>query len=129
MMDCVVPGGVAADLLPGGDAAIERAVRHTGQEGAETARKLRDTLRSLPEGPIAVPLPVASGEGLGHALGPTGEVWHWLRLDHGQIASVFLYDPGWARWSRLQEAMAGAPLEHLARAEASLGLSSAGVDL
>ncbi len=92
-------------------------------------RTLRGTLRTPPDGSIAVPLPVASGEGLGHAVGPTGDVWHWLCLDHGQIASVFMCDPGWAQWARLQTTMAGDLLDHLPHTLASLGLSTSGVDL
>ena len=130
MMDCVVPGGVATDIASGGLEAIERALpRLACQELGETTRTLQGALRTLPDGPIAVPLPVTSGEGLGHALGPAGEIWHWLCLDHGQIASAFMCDPGWARWLHLGSAVVGAPLEHLPRTLASLGLSSSGVDL
>lgn len=130
MMDCVVPGGVATDIATGGVDGFERVLPHLArQQVAETARELQAVLRALPSGPVAVPLPAASGEGLGHAPGPAGDIWHWLRLDHGQIAGVFLCDPGWARWSRLQTAMAGAPLDHLSWTQASLGLSSSGVDL
>ncbi|HEX4172083.1 MAG TPA: nickel-dependent hydrogenase large subunit [Acetobacteraceae bacterium] len=128
MMDCVIPGGVATDIAPGGAEAIERALHQL--VGPEIdVRTLRDTLRTLPDGSIAVPLPVSSGEGLGHAVGPTGDVWHWLCLDHGQIASVFMCDPGWAQWARLQTTMAGDLLDHLPHTLASLGLSSSGVDL
>jgi Ni,Fe-hydrogenase III large subunit len=130
MMDCVVPGGLAADIAPGGREAIERALRDVTEPGiGESARGLWASLRGLPDGPVAASLPVASGEGLGHALGPAGDIWHWLRLDHGQIASAFMCDPGWARWLRLRASMAGGRLDGLARTVASLGLSSSGVDL
>jgi Ni,Fe-hydrogenase III large subunit len=130
MMDCVVPGGVATDIAPDGHDAIERALRDVTERGVgESGQSLRTLLRVLPEGPVSVSLPGASGEGLGHALGPAGDVWHWLRLDHGQIASAFMCDPGWARWLRLQASMAGGRLDSLARTLASLGLSSSGVDL
>jgi Ni,Fe-hydrogenase III large subunit len=130
MMDCVVPGGVATDIAPGGREAIERALHDvTEPEIGESAGSLRTSLRTLPDGPVAAPLPVASGEGLGYARGPAGDIWHWLRLDHGQIASSFMCDPGWARWLRLHAAMTSGRLDGLARILASLGLSSSGVDL
>jgi len=72
---------------------------------------------------------MASGEGLGHATGPAGDIWHWLSLDHGQIASVFMCDPGWARWPLLAARMTGSQIDDLPQALASLGLSSSGVDL
>ena len=60
---------------------------------------------------------------------PNGEIWHWLRLDHGQIASVFLCDPAWIRWPLLEAAMAGAQAEDLPLIMASFALSVSGVDL
>jgi Ni,Fe-hydrogenase III large subunit len=130
MMDCVVPGGVALDIAPDGPAAIQCVLDHLPvEEVGEAVRALQAVLEPLPEGAITTPLPVASGEGIGHAPGPAGDIWHWLRLDHGQIASVFMYDPGWARWARVEAAVAGALPEDLARHLASLGLSSSGVDL
>ena len=35
-------------------------------------------------------------------------IWHWLRLDHGQIAAAFPSDPGWALWPLAEAAIAGA---------------------
>ncbi|MEJ0016887.1 MAG: nickel-dependent hydrogenase large subunit [Acetobacteraceae bacterium] len=152
MMDCVVPGGIAADAASGGGAAIDRALVAlaaelpalampglAGHAQAAAARRLpaiegavhlaRGLLATLPEGPVSAALPVASGEGLGFASAPGGPVWHWLRLDHGQIASVFMCDPAWAGFQALEVAMAGAPAEDLALVRASFGLSSAGADL
>ena len=68
---------------------------------------MRGLLGTLPDGGLSVPLPVESGEGIGFASGPGGDIWHWLRLDHGQIASVFMCDPAWARWPELEATMAG----------------------
>jgi hypothetical protein len=52
-----------------------------------------------------------------------------MSLDHGQIASVFMCDPGWARWPLLAAQMAGRPFDELPHVLAALGLSSSGVDL
>ena len=92
-------------------------------------RRAHDLLGAVPEGAVSVPLPAASGEGIGSADGPGGEIWHWLRLDYGQIASVFLCDPAWAQWPLLEAVMAGAQVEDLPLILASFGLSSSGVDL
>ena len=95
MMDCVVPGGVAADIAPGGPEAIGRAlsgiaaelpdlrllpeagelVSRAGNAAGRARQRLRgitdgigvvhDLLGAMPEDAVSVPLPVASGEGIG----------------------------------------------------------------
>jgi Ni,Fe-hydrogenase III large subunit len=178
LMDCVVPGGVVADITPGGGEGIARAVTALAAElpelaraswtgrlagiGAvsaamaaplpgggvvgragdaatrtearlaelgESARLLRNRLAALPDGAVAATLPVESGEGVGLADGPAGDVWHWLRLDHGQIASVFMRDPAWVHWHLLEAVMTGCSLDDLPVVLASFGLSSSAVDL
>lgn len=202
MMDCVVPGGLAADIAPGGTAAIRGALaavpaalpdpaspalsglgvvtaqdaarlaaggivgraagrgcdvrRHPGyppydsmpllvpvvtagdaecrmrlrlSEVAESVRLVRALLDDLPAGPVSESLPVASGEGVGFAEGPGGDVWHWLRLDHGQIASLFMRDPGWAQWPLLEAAMAGGQADDLPLVLATFGPGCSGMDL
>ncbi len=171
MMDCVVPGGVAADIAPDGGEAIGRALSGVavGAVGVATAcrpsvgrgrrdRRSRGAVccqgrrcrvaragppgrhrgrypagaRPAPRrarGAVSVPLPGASGEGIGSADGPGGEIWHWLKLDYGQIASVFLCDPAWTRWPLLEAVTAGAQVEDLPLILASFGLSSSGMDL
>ncbi len=211
MMDCVVPGGVVADIVPGGAEAVSRAVaavqselpelagvftghasladRLTGtgvvspalavtfaaggyvgraserdfdarrwpgyppygefppvvpirlegdaaaridirlREIGESIRLVRDLLAALPDDGVASVLPPGSGEGIGVAEGFRGDVWHWLRLDNGMIASAFLRDPSWALWPVLEQV---APREEVAEfplVERSLGASAAGVDL
>jgi Ni,Fe-hydrogenase III large subunit len=130
MMDCVVPGGVAADIAPSGAETIERGLYQLdGPEMRADVQRLRSALTALPEGDFLVPFAAASGEGLGHASGPAGDIWHWLSLDHGQIASAFMCDPGWARWPLLAAHMAGSQIDDLPQTLATLGLSSSGVDL
>ena len=204
MMDCVVPGGVAADIAPGGPEAVRRALadladelpklrqlhdrqslagigtipaslatmfaaggpigRAAGRdfdarrspgyapygslaipvltegdadtrtrlrlaEIAESIRVLRSLLDTLPAGAVSVALPADSGEGVGFAEGYHGDIWYWLRLDHGQIASMFPRDPAWAHWPLLELAAKGAQASDLPLIQASLGLASSGVDL
>jgi Ni,Fe-hydrogenase III large subunit len=149
MMDCVIPGGVAADIVPGGGEAIGRALSTLAAERLHlpvtgiadarapdrlteiqgSVRAAQNLLGELPAGAVSVPLPAASGEGIGFAKGPGGDIWHWLRLDHGQIASVFMCDPAWAHWPELEGAMAGGQMVDLPLMLAAFGLTSSGVDL
>jgi len=149
MMDCIIPGGVAADIAPGGGEAIGRALSglaaerlHPPAAGMAEARtcgriaeidgsvrRIHDLLGALPEGAVSVSLPVASGEGIGFAKGPGGDIWHWLRLDHGQIASVFMCDPAWVRLPELEATVSGAQVDDLPLILAAFGLSSSGADL
>lgn len=115
MMDCVVPGGVAANIAPGGLEALQQA--------------LNKPMPDLPEGQVSVALPSESGEGIGHATGPHGDIWHWLRLDHGQIASAFLCDPGWMRWRELEVALTATTLDELIATGDGFELPTSGVDL
>jgi Ni,Fe-hydrogenase III large subunit len=135
--------GIAADLRlsPGcapyatlapavrteGDAEARARVRLADIE--DSIRLLRALLEALPAGAVSVPLPTGSGEGVGFAEGVHGGVWHWLRIDHGQIASVFMRDPGWAHWPLLEAVAAGTQAENLPLVMASFGLGSSGVDL
>jgi Ni,Fe-hydrogenase III large subunit len=211
MMDAVVPGGVAADIVPGGAEAILRALaalddelpelqrvydnyaslvdrmvgtgivtqanaaafaaggfvgRASGrevdlrrwpgyppydglafevpvlQEGDVDARVrirlaelgqslglLRAVLADLPGGGVAVPLPQVSGEGIGWAEGFRGDIWHWLRLDGGQIVAVFMRDPSWLQWPLLEAAIEGNIIADFPLCNKSFNCSYSGVDL
>lgn len=152
MLDCVVPGGIAADLAPAGAAALAAALANTearrgglagGLGEAATAAPLaaplgaiagaagavRARLDDLPAGPVFQSLAPASGEGLGTAMGPRGAVWHWLRLDHGLIAAFFPADPAPRAWPRFAAACRGRALADLPLLAAGFALSAPGVDL
>jgi len=86
-------------------------------------------LGDLPEGPLSVALPQLDGEGLGDAESARGTVWHWLRLDHGQIAAVFPRDPGWALWPLAERILVGADARDAGLICCSLGLPVSGMDL
>jgi Ni,Fe-hydrogenase III large subunit len=183
MMDVVVPGGVAADIVPEGTASIAQAMdtlaaalpalqrrldpllarldgvgvipgadaggvvgRASGRgfdarwldpaysalglaEIADSLRMLRALLPRLPDGPVSAALPADSGEGIGCAESLRGAVWHWLRLDHGQIAAAFPCDPGWALWPLAEAAIAGGPEEDVEMIRLSCGLPASGLDL
>ncbi|HUB14025.1 MAG TPA: hypothetical protein VMB34_18895 [Acetobacteraceae bacterium] len=96
---------------------------------AAAAGRLQDALAELPEGPVTVALPAESGEGVAGAGSPRGTVWHWMRLDHGQIAAAFPLDPGWLLWPLAEAAMAGAAAEEAVMVRLSCGLPCAALDL
>jgi Ni,Fe-hydrogenase III large subunit len=127
LQDCPPYASLAIPVLAAGDVAARAHVRLL--EIAESVRLLGVLLDGLPPGAISVAHPADSGEGVGCAEGPRGDIWYWLRLDHGQIASVFPRDPAWAHWALLEAAAAGAQLSDLPLIQASLGLTSSGVDL
>jgi Ni,Fe-hydrogenase III large subunit len=86
-------------------------------------------LRGLPAGPLTVALPQESGEGIGCAESARGDIWHWLRLDHGQIAACFPRDPGWALWPVAEAVLINAAVEDADLIRASLALPASGMDL
>jgi Ni,Fe-hydrogenase III large subunit len=110
-----------------GDADARTRLRLT--EIGDSIRLLRALLEALPPGPVSVPLPAGSGEGVGFAEAAHGDIWHWLRLDHGQIATVFMRDPAWAHWPLLEMIAPGAQLADLPLILASFDLATSGVDL
>lgn len=112
---------------PGGDAAARGRFRLA--EIADSTRMVRRLLENLPEGPVSAALPNASGEGVGCAESVRGGVWHWLRLDHGQIAAIFPRDPGWALGLLADLAAAGARAEDVETIMSSFGLAASPVDL
>jgi Ni,Fe-hydrogenase III large subunit len=118
---------LSVPMLAAGDADARTRLRLT--EMGESIRLLRALLDALPPGPVSIPLPADTGEGIGFAESPRGDVWHWLRLDHGQIASVFTRDPGWAHWPLFDAIAPSARMADLPLIQASFDLASSGVDL
>jgi Ni,Fe-hydrogenase III large subunit len=110
-----------------GDVAARCRVRMA--QIADSIRLVRTLLDELPEGSITVGLPADSGEGIGCAESVRGDVWHWLRIDHGQIAAAFPRDPGWALWPLAETAVAGCRTEEVDVILHSFGLAASPVDL
>jgi Ni,Fe-hydrogenase III large subunit len=110
-----------------GDAAVRQQLRIF--EISESLRLVGAALDSLPDGPLTVAVPPVSGEGIGCAECFRGDVWHWLRLDHGQIAAVFMRDPGWALWPLAEHVLENAAAEDAGLIRASLALPASGMDL
>jgi Ni,Fe-hydrogenase III large subunit len=110
-----------------GDAAARQQLRIA--EIGESLRLVGAALDLLPDGPLTVALAQVSGEGIGCAESIRGDVWHWLRLDHGQIAAVFPRDPGWALWPLAERLLQHEDAEDVDLIRASLALPASGMDL
>ena len=118
---------VTPAVRPGGDAAAREAVRIAEIE--ESLRLVSSALGTLPPGPLTAALPQVSGEGIGCAESIRGDVWHWLRIDHGQIAAAFPRDPGWALWPLATAVLQNAVADDIDLIRASLALPASGMDL
>jgi Ni,Fe-hydrogenase III large subunit/Ni,Fe-hydrogenase III component G len=110
-----------------GDAAARQHLRIFEIE--ESLRLVSAALDTLTDGPVTIALPQVSGEGIGCAESIRGDVWHWLRLDHGQIAAAFPSDPGWALWPLAERVLENAAADDAALIRASLALPASGMDL
>jgi Ni,Fe-hydrogenase III large subunit len=108
---------------------VDARVRIRFAEMAESLRMLRGLLSALPKGDLSVSLPQTSGEGIGWAEGFRGDIWHWLRLDGGQISAAFMRDPGWLHGPLLESAMLGTIVGDFELCRRSFNLSVSGVDL
>ncbi len=108
---------------------VDARVRIRFAEIDESVKLLRTLLADLPEGGVSQPLPQASGEGIGWAEGFRGDIWHWLRLDGGQIAAAFMRDPSWLQWPLLEAAMHGNIVADFPLCNKSFNCSYSGVDL
>jgi Ni,Fe-hydrogenase III large subunit len=110
-----------------GDAAARQQLRILEIE--ESLRLVGAALDMIPDGPVSVALPQVSGEGVGCAESIRGDVWHWLRLDHGQIAAIFPRDPGWALWPLVEQVLRHASPDDVDLIRASFALPASGMDL
>ncbi len=128
-----------ADLFPYGRPAaagpaprghdVDARLRRSLAEIRESLALLRGWLAGLPSGPVSVRLPTVSGEGLGLADGPRGDVWHWVRLEAGMVAASFARDPVWSRWPLIEAACRGARLSDLPLILRSFNPAVAGMEL
>jgi Ni,Fe-hydrogenase III large subunit len=119
--------GVTVPVLAEGD--VDARIRLRLLEIEESLRLLERLLGRLPEGAVVVPLPPASGEGIGVAETFRGDAWHWLRLDHGAIAAAFARDPSWAHWPLLEAAVRDTVIADFPLCNRSFNAAYSGVDL
>jgi Ni,Fe-hydrogenase III large subunit len=119
--------GFAPPVRGEGDVDARAHIRMA--EIAVSIAMVRAWLAALPGGAISVPLPMASGEGIGWAEGFRGDIWHWLRLDGGLIGSVAMRDPSWLQWPLLEAAIQGNIVADFPLINKSFNCSYSGVDL
>ena len=117
----------AGPILQAGD--VDARVRIRLAEITRSIALVRTLLTNLPDGPLSLQLPMASGEGLGWAEGFRGDAWCWLRLDGGLIGAVFLRDPSWLQWPLIETAILGNIVADFPLINASFNCSYSGVDL
>ncbi len=110
-----------------GDAAARQHLRISEIE--DSLRLISAALDGLPAGPLTVTLPPVSGEGIACTESIRGDVWHWLQLDHGQIAGFFPRDPGWVLWHLAERVMQNNTADDVDLIRASLALPASAIDL
>lgn len=108
---------------------VDARLRLRLHEIRDSEALLRGWLAALPPGPVNVAVPTASGEGLGVAEGPYGDVWHWLRLDAGTVATNFVRDPRWLHWPLIEAACSGGALGDLPLIVRSFNPAVSGLEL
>jgi Ni,Fe-hydrogenase III large subunit len=110
-----------------GDVAARTRIRLAELE--ESMRVIRLLLETMPEGQIAVAPPSGTGTGLGVAESFRGPVWHWLNIQAGSIADVFIVDPSTLHWPLLEHAARSGILADFPLINKSINASYSGVDL
>jgi len=87
-------------------------------------------LDRLPAGPIAVPVPAGSGEGMALVESFRGDVLAWVRLDEsGQVVRAHARDPSWFQWPLLEAAIEGNIVADFPLCNKSFNCSYSGHDL
>lgn len=119
--------GLSVPVDQDGDVAARIKIRL--EEIPESLRLIRNILQALPEGPVALAPPVASGMGLGVAESFRGPVWHWLNIDNGQIQDAFVADASALHWPLLEYAATTAILADFPLINKSINGSYSGIDL
>ncbi len=113
-----------------GDVAARVTVRF--EEIAESLRLIREILRQLLPGPIAVSLEKISTQelGIGWIEGWRGAVFVALETKaDGKICRCHFHDPSWQNWPVLQHAIMGNIVPDFPLINKSFNLSYAGIDL
>jgi Ni,Fe-hydrogenase III large subunit len=119
--------GIAPPILAAGDVDARVRIRLAELTGA--AALLHRLLDTLPGGPVNQALPTTSGEGIGVAESARGDVWHWLRLDAGMIATAFAADASWRLWPLMELAARDGGVADFPIIARSFAGSCSGVDL
>lgn len=100
------------------------------EEVRESLSLIGQILMRLPAGPLAVALPMRSGEGIGIVEGFRGEIVVWLRLSEaGKVVRCHPHDPSWFQWPLLEAAIEGNIVADFPLCNKSFNCSYSGHDL
>ncbi len=92
---------------------------------------IEEALRTLPDGPISVPLPALPAQGLGIALveGWRGEIVYAVQIEGGAISRVKVRDPSFIHWQLISHLSSKDMVPDFPLINKSLNLSYSGNDL
>ncbi len=111
-----------------GDAAARQHLRTSGNRGKHPPDRCR-VGHPAGRGRHRRSCPRSAARALAAPSSIRGDVWHWLRLDHGQIAAAFPRDPGWALWPLVERVLEHASADDIDLIRASFALPASGMDL
>ncbi|MDM7324381.1 MAG: hydrogenase-4 subunit G [Thermus sp.] len=117
----------AAVVRPGGD-VLSRAQVYA-EETLQALDYAEHFLLRLPEGPLAVDLPLGDGEAMARVEAGRGEVFWFVRLREGKVVQAEGVDPSFKNWRALELAVRGEGLPDFPLCNKSFDLSYAGNDL
>ncbi len=99
------------------------------REIGQSLTMIERILRDLPDGPIQMPIPRGSGEGMSLTEAFRGDVLIWLRLNAGQVERCHIRDASWFQWPLLEAVIEGNIVADFPLCNKSFNCSYSGHDL
>jgi Ni,Fe-hydrogenase III large subunit len=121
--------GLAFDVPVLAEGDVNARVWIRIREVAESLALIAAIVAGLPDGPVAIDLPAASGEGLAVVEGFRGDVLVWARIEDGRLARAHLRDPSWFQWPLLEAVIEGNIVADFPLCNKSFNCSYSGHDL
>lgn len=120
-LDFAVPRRIEGDV----NARVWIRIEEIGQ----SLSLIEQILARLPAGELLSPPLAGSGEGAALVEGFRGDLFAWVRIQHGEVIAAHLRDPSWFHWPLLEAAIEGNIVADFPLCNKSFNLSYAGVDL
>ena len=117
-------------VLTTGD--VDAQVRIRIAEVQQSLRLIEQLLATMPQGPIAIELPLSNAiaEGVALVEGFRGDILVWVRIGaDGRIVHCHLRDPSWFQWPLLEAAIEGNIVADFPLCNKSFNCSYSGQDL
>ena len=114
-------------MLSDGD--VNARVQIRIREVEQSLALVEQIVAALPSGPVSVPVPDASGEGVALVEGFRGDVLAWVRLADGRVERCHLRVPSWFQWPLLEAAIEGNIVADFPICNKSFNCSYSGHDL